>query len=209
MELKNQRPFTFDRRSTARQRQLADHWRLWSNHGGHAQRRHDDEPVRVSATRCVGAEVWYCGLPLASQFAVPELSPCDSGQVPYLRIERLHRPPIQPSDWQHTWSNEHGVVLAVARIGDRFVLRFDDGGLFTVDADARTVACHEADDLTTRHQLLDQVLPQRARTPGPHDDPREHGSHAAWCAHVRCRHRCRQVHSRCELPDHPGRTAGR
>lgn len=108
----------------------------------------------------MGAEFWYAGLHLSSDFDIPELILCDEFSAANLRIQTQHVSHTFGGPWQHQWLSDNGVVLSVARFGGQYALGFDVGHTFFFDAKARVIACRAPSDPGARHQLLDQVLPR-------------------------------------------------
>jgi hypothetical protein len=108
----------------------------------------------------MGAEVWYGGVHLSSEIAIPELDACGAGCSPNLSLQITAGGHPSPGAWTHQWLNDSGVVLSVAKFDHRYLLEFEEGRSFMFDSDTRTVSCPEPVDAAVRHELLDQVLPR-------------------------------------------------
>jgi hypothetical protein len=111
----------------------------------------------------------FCGLPIASGFALPELRAASAAPRCVVTIDR-NAAPRSDVDWFHEWRRPRGPRwLSFGRIDGGYLLRF--GGLadFVLDSAATRIVARPAAGLpvgTLRHLLIDQVLPLAASRHG-------------------------------------------
>jgi hypothetical protein len=106
-----------------------------------------------------------CGLTIASEFELPELTGASGHAEPNLFL-RLSHPRARwdsHTDWFITWKFPDGRLwLSCGKVEGGYLLSFPGLADFRVDANGREVLCHAGSDTpadTLRHLLLDQVLP--------------------------------------------------
>jgi hypothetical protein len=108
-----------------------------------------------------------CGLTVASDRVLPELTPLGGGASDWM-VRTGPMPRGRPHWFRHTYLASGRRWLSVARVGDRYRLRFARLASFEIDLAERAVCCTAARGVapaTMRHLLLDQVLPLLAGSP--------------------------------------------
>ncbi len=106
-----------------------------------------------------------CGLSIASEFELPELSVAGGHAGPKLLVRFARSQPRSDShaDWFITWKFPDGELwLSCGKVEGGYLLSFPGLADFRVDANGHEVVCHPKSDTpadTLRHLLLDQVLP--------------------------------------------------
>jgi hypothetical protein len=109
-----------------------------------------------------------CGLLLASEMALPELTgaaetePKGSADL-RVRLARRGEAFPSPSQWSTSWTLPTGEPwLFMAKEEGGYLLRFPELADFSTDANGREIVCLPEPEIpphTVRHLLLDQVLP--------------------------------------------------
>lgn len=104
-----------------------------------------------------------CGLTVASDRVLPELTPLD---IDVARCQWTICTGLRPRrglQWfKHTRLDDGRLWLSVAKDGERYTLRFSRMAMFEVDTVQRTIRytpLSRIERSTVRHLLLDQVLP--------------------------------------------------
>jgi hypothetical protein len=111
----------------------------------------------------------FCGLPVASELALPQLR--RSSALPEVSVS-LGRDaaPVDHARWFHQWRERGGRLwLSIGRVDAGYLLRFVGVADFFVSADASSIVVRPEPDLpleTLHHLLIDQVLPLAASRRG-------------------------------------------
>lgn len=111
----------------------------------------------------------FCGLPIESGFALPELRAASAAPRCLITIDRTAAPPPDVY-WFHEWRKPRGPRwLSFGRIDGGYLLRFTGLADFAVNSAATRIVARPAPGVpagTVRHLLIDQVLPLAASRHG-------------------------------------------
>ena len=107
---------------------------------------------------------FYCGLPVLSNIAVPELSQSDDDRGELFFTLESARLQTGDSYRANTWRDPSGrVLLAYSNQDSHHWLRFPSLADFRISTNTKKISCYPLPEIsreTIRHLLLDQVLPR-------------------------------------------------
>ena len=105
---------------------------------------------------------------LDSELPIPELSEVAPGEAPTITFSITDAPLLDAvaPKWFHHWyddGDDAELTISAARHGEQTLLRFHDLADFLLDYEQLSIRCHPFAGTaieTTRHLLIDQVVPR-------------------------------------------------